>query len=75
MVRNEDILSILEAMGTNVEPGRLKVDAPLVSQGFDSLDMATLMFEIETKFNVSMPPEKTAKLRTVEQITDYLNQS
>ncbi len=73
MIKNEDILGVLDGMGIDIDISKLKADAPLVSQGFDSLDMATLMFELESKYQKAMPPEQVARLRTIQQIVDYLN--
>jgi acyl carrier protein len=50
-----------------------KPDVPLVTQGFDSLDVATLMLELERAYNKSIPVENVARLRTVDQIAAFLN--
>lgn len=73
MISNEDILSVLAGMEIAINVSKLKTDVPLVIQGLDSLDVATLMFELESKYQKPLPPEKSARLRTIEQIVEYLN--
>lgn len=73
MIQNEDIVRVLVEMDAGIDASKLKADVPLISQGLDSLDMATLMFELETKYQTSLAPENAAKLRTIEQIVNYLN--
>lgn len=73
MVTNEDVLLALEGVDVSTPISDIKVDVPLVQQGLDSLDMATLMLALESKYKKAIPPEKSARLRTVQDIATFLN--
>ena len=73
MVTTEDVLRVARAADLPAAGSNLKADVPLVSQGFDSLDMATLMLELERAYNQAIPPEKAARLRTLDDIVAFLN--
>jgi len=61
------VLQTLEGIGVSTPIAKIKVDVPLVSQGLDSLDVATLtrMLALESKYN--------DRLRTIEDIVAFLN--
>lgn len=73
MITNEDVLQALEGVDVSTPIADIKVDVPLVSQGLDSLDMATLLLALESKYKKAIPPEKSARLRTINDITAFLN--
>ena len=73
MVTKEDVLQALEGIDVSTPIADIKVDVPLVSQGLDSLDMATLMLALESKYKKAIPPEKSARLRTIHDIVAFLN--
>lgn len=73
MITNEDVLQALEGIDVSTPIAELKADVPLVSQGLDSLDMATLMLALESKYKKNIPPEKSARLRTIKDIVAFLN--
>jgi len=49
---------------------RITLDSSLQELGVDSLDTFTLLFELESKFNISIPDEKARSIRTVRDIVD-----
>ena len=73
MVTKEDVLQALEGIDVSTPIADIKVDVPLVSQGLDSLDMATLMLALESKYKKAIPPEKSARLRTINDIIAFMN--
>jgi acyl carrier protein len=73
MVTNEDVLQALEGIDISTPIADLAVDVPLVQQGVDSLDMATLMLALESKYKKAISPEKSARLRTIRDIVTFLN--
>lgn len=73
MVTQEDVLAAIEEVSESTSTADIQLDVPLVRQGLDSLDMATLMFALESKFNRPIPPEKSARLRTIVDIVAFLN--
>jgi acyl carrier protein len=73
MVTTEDIRGIVETIELSAPVSNLQDDVPLVTQGFDSLDMATLLLELETKYKKAIPLEKAARLRTLKEIASFLS--
>ena len=47
---------------------QIKPDSSLQELGVDSLDTFTLLFELESKFNISIPDEQARSIRTVSDI-------
>ena len=47
---------------------------PLIEQGIDSLDMYTLLLEIEEKFDVEIPDSDAEGLSTINAIIEYISQ-
>lgn len=41
----------------------------------ESLDLVTLISEIETKYNLEIPDKEIKKIQTVEDIVNYLNKN
>ncbi|MRG97802.1 acyl carrier protein [Polyangium spumosum] len=73
MVTHEDVLHTLEGADVSTPVADLKLDIPLISQGLDSLDMATVMLALEAKYNKAIRPEQASRLRTVADIVTFLN--
>lgn len=73
MVTEDDVLQALEGVDVSTPIADIKVDVPLVQQGLDSLDMATLLLALESKYKKAIPPEKAARLRTINDIVVFLN--
>jgi acyl carrier protein len=47
---------------------QIKLDSSLQDLGVDSLDTFTLLFELEGKFNISIPDDEARNIRTVSDI-------
>lgn len=73
MVKPEDILRLMDAADLPLQSSKLKIGAPFVAQGLDSLDVTTLMLQIETTYNKMIDSEQMAQLRTVKDIVNFLN--
>ena len=73
MVTIDDIRRTIEGADLPGTPADLKADVPLVRQGFDSLDMATLMLALEAQHKKVIPLEKAARMRTLEDLVAFLN--
>lgn len=52
----------------------LVIDKPLQDQGFDSLDKAVVVMEIEEEFEIDIPDADAEKLTTIEEIVCYIEQ-
>ena len=49
---------------------QIKLESSLADLGFDSLDTISMLFELETTFNVSIPDERARTIRYVHEIVD-----
>ena len=59
----------------DLAPERIVPEATLESLGLDSLDLIELLFEVEEEFNIRVPQEGVAGVRsaTVQQIVDSVD--
>lgn len=65
----EKIIQILDNKGYyNAKPE----DRFIEDLGLDSLDMVEVIMEAERDFNVEIPDDDAASLKTVESVVDYL---
>lgn len=63
---------IADKLGKKVD--LVKLDSRLVEDlGADSLDVVELIMAFEDEFNVSLPDEDVAKMKTVGDIVKYIN--
>ncbi len=65
----EKIVEIL-ADFKHVSPEEIKTDVPFTELGFDSLDVAELVMEIEDELGVAL--EMSIKYNTVDKLVAYL---
>lgn len=62
---------IVEQLG--VDPERVKPEASFIDDlGADSLDIVELVMAMEEEFDIEIPDEDAEKLRTVQDVTSYL---
>jgi acyl carrier protein len=62
---------IVEQLG--VEPDRVKNEASFIDDlGADSLDIVELVMAMEEEFDLEIPDEAAEKLRTVGDVTKFL---
>ncbi len=63
---------IVEQLG--VEEDQITPDASFIDDlGADSLDTVELVMAFEEEFDIEIPDEAAEKIRTVRDVTDYLN--
>jgi len=77
MANYEDILSqLFEIIKPSVKDGRqLEEDTDLVADlGLDSLKVMTLVEEVEDQFDISIPLNMLAKVRTIKDFALQLQQ-
>lgn len=61
------------AFHANCEPSEIKNEQSLIDElGFDSLDMLECVMSIEDEFGSEIPDDAADKLRTVQQVIDYV---
>lgn len=75
MITPEDILQLVDSTELSVPATGLQIDSPLVAQGLDSLDIATLMVEVESTYKIVIPSEQMANRWSVQDIVDFLNRA
>lgn len=63
---------IVEQLG--VDPEKVKPEASFIDDlGADSLDIVELVMAMEESFEIEIPDEDAEKLKTVQNVADYLN--
>lgn len=53
-----------------IPPESITPESSLADLGIDSLDTFTLLFELESKFNISIPDDEARNIRTVNDIVE-----
>lgn len=69
----EKILTILKRSAEDVEFDNIQLDTSLKKIGFDSMDKASAMLDIEETFDVAIPDSNFDKLDTIGSIIEYLS--
>lgn len=63
----EKVIATLASV-KRIPASQIKLDSSLQELGVDSLDTFTLLFELESKFNISIPDDEARSIRTVSDI-------
>ena len=63
----EKVIATLASV-KRIPADQIKLDSSLLDLGVDSLDTFTLLFELESKFNISIPDDEARNIRTVSDI-------
>lgn len=62
---------IVEQLG--VDPDKVKLEASFIDDlGADSLDIVELVMAMEEEFDLEIPDEDAEKLKTVQNVSDYI---
>jgi acyl carrier protein len=54
----------------HVSPEEIPLGASLADLGLDSLDTVTMLFELETRLDISIPDDAAKAVRTVQDVVD-----
>lgn len=75
MVQAQDILSIIKENDIKVDLEKLDLSMSLRDQGLDSLDMTSILFSIEDKFDIKVSDEDIDRenLLSIEAIVSFIN--
>jgi acyl carrier protein len=73
MLTEQDVVNLIGELDINVDVDALSTEATLKSLGIDSLDVFTLLVEIERKTGKKIPDEDVDKLDTINAIVDYFS--
>jgi acyl carrier protein len=65
----EKVLSLLAAI-KRIPRESVRLDSSFEELGIDSLDATTLLFELESAFDISIPDEQARSIRSVRQVVD-----
>lgn len=73
-VQDKVIKIVSEA--TKVEAANIKADTNFIDDlNLDSLDMVEMMMKMEEEFGVEIPEDKTEDLKTISDVTAYLQEN
>ncbi len=75
MVDAQDILSIIEENDIKVDLKKLDWSMSLRDQGLDSLDMTSILFSIEDKYEIKISDEDIdqGNLVSIDAIVSFIN--
>ncbi len=65
----EKVMATLASV-KNVPRERITLDSSLQDLGFDSLDVVTMLFELEKEFEISIPDDEARSVRSVRDIVE-----
>jgi acyl carrier protein len=65
----EKVISTLASV-KRIPADKITLDTNLQDLGIDSLDVFTLLFELENAFQISIPDDDVRSLRTVNDVVD-----
>src|SRR5579871_5647219 len=65
----EKVISTLASV-KKIPAEKITIDTNLQELGIDSLDVFTLLFELENAFNISIPDDDVRSIKTVKDIVD-----
>jgi acyl carrier protein len=65
----EKVISTLASV-KRIPADTIKLDTSLQDLGIDSLDVFTLLFELENAFKISIPDDDVRSLKTVNDIVE-----
>ena len=54
----------------HVPPEQITLDTTFAELGMDSLDTVTMLFELETRLDISIPDEAAKSVRTVRDVVE-----
>ncbi len=77
MTREEIFEQVKEIIADRlgVDPDEIKMESRLIEDlGADSLDNAELVMNLEEKFGIEIPDEDQAKIQTIEDIVNYIEE-
>lgn len=77
MITSDDILNMIRKNEIKTDLSKLNHDKQLIDQGFDSLDMVTILFALEEHFQIKIHEQDIdqGKLPSINAMVDYINQA
>lgn len=68
----ESIIKIAESVCDSINFKELPIDASLTEAGFDSMDMASFVVELEETYGIKISDNDYAKLGSLADVIKYL---
>jgi acyl carrier protein len=65
----EKVISTLASV-KRIPAEKITLETPLQELGIDSLDVFTLLFELENSFKISIPDDDVRSIRTVNDVVE-----
>ena len=72
MAATENELLDIIATEANVDRATLKRESPLADLGIQSLDVVSVLFEIEERWGVTIDEEDLPRMANLGEVLDYL---
>lgn len=74
MATEEDILQIIKDLNINIDISSLSTSKPLHEQGLDSLDIATIFFELDDRYSIKVTDKdiESGKLESIDKILNFI---
>jgi acyl carrier protein len=73
MITKAELVELLREDNVQPPPGGFALEARLVDQGLDSLDMATFMHNIERRWDLVISVEEAAAMRSLADFLALVN--
>ena len=73
MIDKDQIIKIIEDIDIDVKSEDIDFNKPLKELGIDSLDTFNLISEVETIFNKKISDDTFAKIMTLNDLLNFLN--
>ena len=74
MATKEDILQMIKDLNINVDISSLSASKPLREQGLDSLDIATIFFELDDRYSIKVTDEdiESGEFESIDKILNFI---
>ena len=71
-VEAAEIIDIVRNAGVTADVSELAEDSKFGELGIDSLDLASILLAVETRYDVKIPDERVDEMESVAAIVAYL---
>lgn len=72
MAVSDDIRTIIASVIEGFDAASLGMNSPFTEAGLDSLDLATVLLEVQEKFGVEVPSDEEDQYDTLAKLTAFV---